>query len=555
MVPFNLMPEGFTLPCTIMSVFHTISSLCIVAGFGSITWGATSFNELTTSIDSYHVYAKTTNKAKEQIAVPYVVLISEKSAKDPEWKKVADALAKKHEGKIITFKDNVYEALPTLKKDLPRFLALVGSPEEISRPLVTDLHRMTRQFDEDPYGDCIWGIVTGYSPGQAMRIVNQSEPLIIKRAAGTTNINAKRFDDSMVITDWQPFQYLEQHGATEPKIEFYKESLKEDAEAKGKSMGITPKLVEFWEKYQPELMVTSSHATQFNLEMPFGKGIIVSYDKKFYMLNMEQFKEFRTFLSGVIFNGKEDDLKKFLERIKAPTIKPNDKPAVWLAPGNCLIGDAKNSPNSMVITALGDYGFNQLVGYTVPSWYGEGGWGTLRLFFDNHDQSSLAEAWYLNNQFLLEWTQREYPKLMDVHFNSPDIHSASRNPEFGRKIAEAKYGNNKDTIGLVHDRDTVAFYGDPAWVAKLDESHTKSPWTIRWDDKQNPEKGFTIIANEDSKNRFAVWYPKKIKAKMAILSVGDTMIPVSEAGALTNDFLLIRELDLKKGQEAKVTFQ
>ncbi|MFR4417687.1 MAG: hypothetical protein ACLT8E_10140 [Akkermansia sp.] len=34
---------------------------------------------------------------------------------------------------------------------------------------------------------------------------------------------------------------------------------------------MTPKLAEYWELY-PQLFVTASHATQFNLEMPFGKG-------------------------------------------------------------------------------------------------------------------------------------------------------------------------------------------------------------------------------------------------------------------------------------------
>lgn len=72
----------------------------------------------------------------------------------------------------------------------------------------------------------------------------------------------------------------------------------------------------------------------------------------------------------------------------------------------------------MAVTALSRYGFNQLVGYTVPSWYGKGGWGTLGLLFSNHDASSLAEAWYLNNQFILDETMTRFPKLMDVHFNS-----------------------------------------------------------------------------------------------------------------------------------------
>ena len=124
--------------------------------------------------------------------------------------------------------------------------------------------------------------------------------------------------------------------------------------------------------------------------------------------------------------------------------------------------------NSMAVTALSRYGFNQLVGYTVPSWYGKGGWGTLGMLFSNHDNSSLAEAWYLNNQFILDETMTRFPKLMDVHFNSPDISGIKDDPEFSKGMAAAGYGMGKDQMGLIHDRDTVAFTetppGSPAWT-------------------------------------------------------------------------------------------
>ena len=206
--------------------------------------------------------------------------------------------------------------------------------------------------------------------------------------------------------------------------------------------------MEYWKRYSPQLFVTASHATQFNLEMPFGKGLIVSGNNRFYALDKKQFREFTTFLRGVLFNGKEDDLLSFLKRIKAPVIETRPVPAVWVAAGNCLIGDAKKTKNSMAVTALSRYGFNQLVGYTVPSWYGKGGWGTLGLLFSNHDASSLAEAWYLNNQFILDETMTRFPKLMDVHFNSPDINGIKDDPDFARGMNSAVYGMGKDQLGL-----------------------------------------------------------------------------------------------------------
>ena len=63
-------------------------------------------------------------------------------------------------------------------------------------------------------------------------------------------------------------------------------------------MGVTPKLMEYWKRYSPQLFVTASHATQFNLEMPFGKGLIVSGNNRFYALDKKQFREFTTFCAA-----------------------------------------------------------------------------------------------------------------------------------------------------------------------------------------------------------------------------------------------------------------
>lgn len=79
----------------------------------------------------------------------------------------------------------------------------------------------------------------------------------------------------------------------------------------------------------------------------------------------------------------------------------------------------------------------------------QGRLGTLGLLFSNHDASSLAEAWYLNNQFILDETMTRFPKLMDVHFNSPDINGIKDDPDFARGMNSAGYGMGKDQLGLI----------------------------------------------------------------------------------------------------------
>lgn len=170
----------------------------------------------------------------------------------PEWKDVADKLAERHGGAIVTVKDSMFAKLDTLKKMAPRFLAVVARPEEIDRTVVNDLHRLTRRLDDDPYGDCIWGIVTGYAPEDAMRIASAESPLVMTRAMGTTNIDSGRFSESMCILDWQPFQYAEQRGYKEKVTpSFYTRGLREQEKGDQDSLGVTPKLTQYWEKNAP----------------------------------------------------------------------------------------------------------------------------------------------------------------------------------------------------------------------------------------------------------------------------------------------------------------
>lgn len=477
----------------------------------------------------------------------YAVMISPETEKIPEWKAVADTLVSKHSGVLLPFSTEDSRNLELLKAaGNVRYLAIVARPEELDRVVVNRIHRMTRKLDADPYGDCIWGIITGYSADDALRIARAEMPLVVSRAGGTTNIDASRFSTSMCVTDWEPFQTVEQRGYAEPKTNLHPDS----------PQGMAFKLASFWEKENPQLMVTSAHATQYNLEMPFGKGLLVSWGNRFHLLDMEQKQHYVKFLKGVLFDGKEEDLKKYVENAALPILAPDSSPKIWLAAGNCLFGDVKKSRNTMAVTALSAYGCNQVVGYTVPSWYGAGGWGTLGLFFSNHGNSSLAEAWYLNNQFILEKTIREFPGLMTVEFNAQSISEQGKEAqEFYEAVRKAGYPLEKDqsALGLVHDRDVVAFYGDPAWIARLDESHAQSPWKVEWN--ESPATGFVIEALTACKGRFAIWYPERIDVEEAeIVAADGRASKISELGAVTNDFLLIRELDLKAGERVRIKF-
>ena len=462
----------------------------------------------------------------------YTIISSSTTMADPEWAAVAETLKAKYPDACICTLDALSEdaLVKTLRSTGTRYAACVLRPQEVDRILVNNLHRAARKVDDDPWGDCIWGIVTGYTASDAMRIAKASEPLTIKRMLGTTNVNHERFEHSCCITDWTDAPVREQSGYTEPTTTTYPAGGPED-----KLLGIFSGELSH---QAPQLVITSSHATQYNLEMPFGRGLIFSHGNRFHQLPGHEFKQFGPALHG----ARQGDMTQLASLAgKHSEVTPDTTPRVWLAAGNCLFGDAKNSPHSMCVTALSAYACNQVVGYTVPSWYGAGGWGTMGTFFGNTAGTSLAEAWFLNNQFLLHKTTELNPRLLDVQFNDEMFSPGSLFPQLIKARIRLNNQTAQDTMGLVHDRDVVAFYGDPAWRAQLDESHAQAPYRITWENA----KRFTITANYDTKERCAVWFPTAETGRNA------TGCTAPEA-VFTNDFILFPKLELKKGESLTV---
>ncbi len=462
----------------------------------------------------------------------YTIISTESTMTDPAWAAVADSLKKKYpEAVLCALPELTEESLTTaLRNTQARYAACVLRPEEVDRPLVNNLHRAARRVDDDPWGDCIWGIITGHSAADARRIAEADQPLTIKRMLATTNVDHTRFEHSCCITDWGGAPVREQSGYTEPATTTYPESPAGD-----KLLSVfTEKL----ESARPQFIVTSSHATQFNLEMPFSRGLLFSHGNRLHSLPPQRLKEFRKPLEQAL-RGDYSALEQWAAEY--PAVKPDGDPRVWIAAGNCLFGNAQRSPHSMAATALSAYTCNQIVGYTVPTWYGEGGWGTLGTFMGNTSGTSLAEAWFLNNQFMLHRTRQLHPALLSVQFNSPRFSPAEIIPQLMEREIPVAEETAKDILGLVHDRDVVAFYGDPAWRAAVDESNAKAPYTLHWEST----KRFTITANRDTKERCAVWFPTA--------ETGRGATGCSATGALfTNDFILFPTLELKQGESLSV---
>ncbi len=157
-----------------------------------------------------------------------------------------------------------------------------------------------------------------------------------------------------------------------------------------------------------DLFVTSGHATERDWQIG-------------YAYKNGQFRSGGGKLKGIDTAGMKIPIQ-------------SDNPKVWLPVGNCLAGHI-DGPDALALAFMNSAGVRQMAGYTVPTWFGYAGWGLLDYFVEQPGRFTLCEAFHANGQAL-------------VH--RLDSGAAPR-----------------DEKGLTFDRDVVAFYGDPAWEARM----------------------------------------------------------------------------------------
>ncbi|MEX2188293.1 MAG: hypothetical protein WD875_15910 [Pirellulales bacterium] len=357
----------------------------------------------------------------------YAIVVSSQTAGDAAWSKVVDVLKAKHSARVVTFDKHVDEALAALKESMPRHIAFVATPTEATREFVADVHRLTRRLDDDPYTDALWGIVTGYDAENALNIVQTSSPLLVKKVAAGTDIELAACTEGVWYCELVKNRMMRKlpNGAA-----------REERGPDDTTQALAATLAD----YRADLFVTSGHATQrdWQIGFAFRNG------------------SFRSQGGKLFGHPTAGDAKGTKLGNAEPFEIVSDNPKVYLAVGNCLMGHI-DSQDAMALAWLNSAGVRQMAGYTVLTWYGYAGWGMLDYFVEQPGRFNMAEAFFANQQALLHRLETEFP-------------------EVAREIPEpGKTRGRGDAAGLLHDRDVLAFYGDPAWDARL------APGPLRWE--------------------------------------------------------------------------
>lgn len=345
-------------------------------------------------------------------AQSYAVVVSTSTMRKPQWKSVAEALQSKHTAHVITYAEDIGETLDSLKAVFPKYICFLTTPEETTRRFVADAHKLTRRLDDDPYADAIWGIVTGYTAADALRIAQHQDPLTVRRAlSGTVGSPLDAYDAGLMYNELKA-QVMWEKKPGGP------------VEEKSCPTDTTAAIVEAMNAYKPDVFITSGHATERNWQIGYGyrSGYFRCADGQLYGIDTQ--------------------------KVKHVIDSPN--PKVHMAVGNCLIAHIPDR-ECMALALMRSAGIYQMVGYTVPTGYGYGGWGVKDYFSElQAGRFTLAAAHYANGLALVYELEKR-----DMNFGD------------GQRVRG----------GIRGDRDTVVLYGDPAWQARMPQREL--PWTQR----------------------------------------------------------------------------
>ena len=417
----------------------------------------------------------------------YAVVVTHATHDLPEWRHVVDVLRAKHDADLVVCESSLLEAGAALRTIAPNYACFVARPEETGRSVVVGVHRLTRALDNDPYTDLMWGILTGYEAADALRIAERREPLIVKRAASSMGAGAfKDLDGGFASNERKPHVFSYKRDGGEVMVT---EVNPDPAKALAEAFNTTP----------PDAYVTSGHATERDWQIG-------------YNVKAGQFRCDKGQLYALSTDGQRYDIT-------------SPHPKVYLPVGNCLIGHIPRA-DCMALAWMHTGGVDQMFGYTAVTFHGYMGWGTGRIFQKQGGQYTLAEAFYLVNQSLVHELRTRFPDKAGIDFDRYDHDAVGH-------LAEKHGISEKTLMGHLWDRDSVAFYGDPAWSARW----SPKPQPITQELQEHDDVfTFRIVSHGDGKwGRYPVFafLPDRIRNVTAI-TCSHEVVPV-----VTDNFILV----------------
>jgi hypothetical protein len=357
-------------------------------------------------------------------------------ANHPELDGAVQALKAKHAAlapKVFTYKQDVREVLPGLREALPYYTCFVTPKELAGRTFTGEVSRMAREIVPDPYCNTFWGILTGYDAADIKRVAEFKGPIDITDALDMVG----GFHHSLMHRCYS-FDETQENNLriTDPAKKY-------DNEHTRINKDFTEEFLKLVKGGGFQIIMTSGHASEHD----WASGYVSS--SNMYLIDRK----------GGLFAR---DTRGRLTEIKDTT------PKIWCAAGNCLIGNIPHGQDSCMATAMiHSFGVYQLMGYTIETWFGRQGWTAQGMLTDYPGYYSFIESFHFANSWIVENLVKRNLNHITLDTSDYDTFQIKAAASL-RGIRFRNTEEQKEALGLLYDRDVVAFYGDPAMRAAID---------------------------------------------------------------------------------------
>jgi hypothetical protein len=379
---------------------------------------------------------------------PYVIVVSDSTQADSSWQAVTAALQTKYgaEAHLKTYSGSAFPGslLGEVASVGPRYICFVATPSEASRAYVAACNTFVRQLDADPYGDAVWGIVTGRTPTDALRVANASSFTVrnglLKTGGGWLDFlySGSYHSESDTGTIWTRTN----GGVVDKRTDGPTDD--------------TPVLAAALNANNVDIMVTSGHASEYNWQLHYPTASPEGY-----------FRASAGQLYGQDAGGTRHDIT-------------TGNAKLYYAPGNCLIGhipEDSSRENCMALGWLGTGGAVQFAGYTVNTWFGYMGWGCADYFFRQQDRFTFAESVFFNNQALLFDYEHATPGVNRSGLEyDRDVFAFYGDPALAAKLQAVTQPDYTMTLTSVTNGNTVTFTLDISMNRAVNASRPAAAW-------------------------------------------------------------------------------
>ena len=357
-------------------------------------------------------------------------------ADHPELDAAVQALKTKHaalDPKVFTYRQDVREVLPDLREMLPYYTCFVTPKELAGRAFTGEVSRMAREITPDPYCDTFWGILTGYDAADIRRVAEFKGPIEITDALDMVG----GFHHSLMRRCYSFDETQENNLRITDPAKHY------DNEHTRISRDFTEEFLKLVKGGGFQIIMTSGHASEHD----WASGYLSS--SNMYLIDRN---------GGLLAR----DTRGRTTEIRDMT------PKIWCAAGNCLIGNIPHGQDSCMATAMiHSFGVYQLMGYTIETWFGRQGWTAQGMLTDYPGYYSFNESFHFANAWIVENLVKRNLNHITLDTSDYDTFQIKAAASL-RGIRFRNTEEQKEALGLLYDRDVVAFYGDPAMRAAID---------------------------------------------------------------------------------------